>query len=1359
MAIGPQVRDSEEIRFVSDLAKYPFVVLLGEPGSGKTSTLRAEARKEGAVVVTARELIYRNDAGNGASEESVETLYVDAIDEYRSEGDRSDKAWGLTAAMGAVNSRRWRVACRSEDWRSEADIKPFLRLTNNERPVVVQLQALQGEEVLVVLRYLGEEAPEQFIETAYSFGANGLLQTPLSIKLLHRAVEQNGQAWPKGRFDLFSAATKALAVENNDDYEGRLRLSAERRLALAGRISLVMLLSGAEHVWRSNKGKDDAGIDPRRLVDADELGVEISELSDVLDSSLFKGEGRRFEPMHRTIAEFLAARTLARTVLGIDSEAAFPLSRAIALISGFDGSPPTELRGLYAWFAAHLSVLEDNSGADRLIQADAVSVLAYGDASVFPVEARRAILFNLTKEDPYFRASGDWFGTDVVAFGGLACEELAADFSNVLERAEDEGHLLVTVFEVLSTGKPVASVRPLLLTIVLDVDRPEWQRVRAVKAWLNWPDDRSERHELLRVLAQEAPSIAREKIRVELAVALASGPLDQSIVKSILSSFEECPEDNTVGHLTALQLRMREEPSVEFFDEPVSSWRSKAELRPRSGEVDELLDQVLAATIRHGANLTGERIWRWLCSVDKNIWAAMKRDSSDALAGWLKGGEGRGNELFDAILSSDQPSNGPWLVGNIYTHLTGRHPSAAQIQRLLERARQEATSTLRHHLLSIVVELARSHAMTERSDCFWAVHDVLVGSFEYRDHLTRLIQDDWSLEHPQSSAYRIVREPDDAKTAASNVEKLAPLLPEIAVGNFPEVLRWGADLYFAPNLQDELPIGVDRVIYYSDAQTAAAIVDGCRLVPTGRFAGLTAADIGVADARNQLYPVEFAAIAGVDMMLDAMEFSTLESVRVEIAISILRLSYLAHNQEQRQRLEKWACARIARTPTDSLRCLTEYWRAALAAGAEHLSLTSQLIAETGSVADVVGGVVGTLLTEEKTLPLAVLKQLVHAASRLLSTHDILAMAETAADDESIPLENRTVWKYVAFYLDPQTHHEQFMRDSEGQGLVELFDSFSGNDLASHLAPIGASGRTIREGIAVQLFGKWVSPSSEFEINSAQGRARQIVHKALQWLSASGDQASGDVLRRLEQEPSLAHWRSLTRHALANFKRARRDAYFAHPTPESIKSALLGGPPTNGADLFSVVVEELRRLSKELQSDDVSPWKRYWNVDSDGNPTGPLIENECRDRLLERLRDRLKPYKIAPPMPEARRAYETRADIISLTAIGHTVPVEAKRNNHPDVWTAAATQLQGYANAAGADGHGIYLVFWFGNAPNKTPSRPDGSEGPQTAEHMEAMLIADLPTDIAKRTEVVVFDVSNPEKRAAKAAQKRQRKAL
>ena len=58
----------------------------------------------------------------------------------------------------------------------------------------------------------------------------------------------------------------------------------------------------------------------------------------------------------------------------------------------------------------------------------------------------------------------------------------------------------------------------------------------------------------------------------------------------------------------------------------------------------------------------------------------------------------------------------------------------------------------------------------------------------------------------------------------------------------------------------------------------------------------------------------------------------------------------------------------------------------------------------------------------------------------------------------------------------------------------------------------------------------------------------------------------------------------------------------------------------------------------------------------------------------------------------------------LSHAGRTLPVEAKRHYHKDVWTAPSTQLQGYANASDADGVGIYLVFWFG-VEFKAPPRP------------------------------------------------------
>ncbi|MEX3964836.1 NACHT domain-containing NTPase [Paraburkholderia sp. EG286B] len=1289
--IGAQVHGAKEVRYVSDLVNYPFVVLLGEPGSGKTSTLKAEAAKEGTVVFTARELTYKTDPRNPHFEDRLETLYVDAIDEYRSEGSATDKAWNLTTAMSVAKPTRWRIACRSEDWRSDADIKPFLQLTNGERPIVVQLQPLQDTEVLAILRHLEEEAPEQFLETAYSFGAHGLLQTPLSVKLMHRAVKQNGAVWPEGRFALFASATKALGEEDNDDYEGKPRHSAEQRLALAGRISLIMLLSGAEYIWRSNSSKAKASIEPRRLVDADDLGIDPGELSDVLDSSLFKGEGKQFEPMHRTIAEFLAARTLALTVAGKNTLAALPLSRAIALVSGFDGSPPTELRGLYAWFAAHLSACGDIDGAGRLVKADAVSVLAYGDASVFPVDLRRTILLSLTKEDPYFRASGGWLGTEVVAFGGLASEELAGDFARVLEGQDNEGHLLVTIFEVLSTGKPVASIRPLLRNIALDSQRPDWHRVRAVRAWLNSPDIRNEREGLLDALAIEAPSIAREKVRAELILAHAAGPLEQSIVKSILSSFEECPEDNTIGHLTNLRLRMCAEPPVGFFDEPVSSWRSKSQRRPRAWEVDELLDQLLAAMIRKTPNLSGENVWEWARNLNVSIWTAMKKESSEALAVWMSENEEREIALFDAILSSSEQSDAPWLPGNIYTQLARRQPSPPMIQSLLQKASQEATSGARQHLLSIAVEIVRAHTLGKADACFWAVHEALLNDHKFPDLLTRLIQDDWPNELRGLSAHRIDRSSDDAQTAASNVEELTPLLAEIAAGQHPNVLRWAAELYFAPKSHDDLPCGLNRVIYYSDAPVAAAVSAGFHAAATSRLGGLTVTDIGKLAAQNQHYAVEIGAVAGVDIMLEASESSALSFIDIEIAISALRLSYYVQPRERRERLEKWASLQICKIPTAGIRSLTEFWRAALAAGATELSLISQLLTDTSGASHVVGSAIETLLVENKDIPADVLKQLMHAASRLLAPRRILEIAGSNFIDESVPELNRVIWKYALFYLNPQQYGEQFLRDNEGKGLVDLLDSFSGNDLAGLLATSETSARIVRSDIAVRLFGILVLPSDGLETSSAQGRARQIVQTSLQWLSANDAQEAGDVLQRLLKESSLASWKGFIQHAAAIFNRRRRDSSFSHPVPESIRSALEGGPPANGADLFSVVVEELRRLANELRSDDVTPWKRYWNVDSKGKPTGPLIENECRDRLLERLRDRLKPYKIAPPMPEARRSEETRADIISLTAIGHTVPIEAKRNNHSEVWTAAATQLQGYANSAGADGHVLTAV--------------------------------------------------------------------
>jgi len=306
------------------------------------------------------------------------------------DGQPSDKVDRLAHAMTAVKAARWRLSCRSEDWRKGADLTPIKKTTAGEPIVVAQLLPLDDAEAAAVLTALGEGDPEAFLMQAESLGATGFIQSPLGLKLLRTAVA-DGETWPRTCYDLFASAIRRLAFERNEEHKWDDRHAPDAILGAAAKACLVLLTSGARAIWRSND-EPPAGGDARAYVTAHDLGQDSTLLRDMLDTPLFRGEGVAFEPMHRTVAEYLAGDALAEAVLGTSGGTALPLLRAVALTTGTDGIPPTELRGVYAWFAAHLATMGDAGAGLHLIEADAGTVLTYGDAAVFDTPARRAIL-------------------------------------------------------------------------------------------------------------------------------------------------------------------------------------------------------------------------------------------------------------------------------------------------------------------------------------------------------------------------------------------------------------------------------------------------------------------------------------------------------------------------------------------------------------------------------------------------------------------------------------------------------------------------------------------------------------------------------------------------------------------------------------------------------------------------------------------------------------------------------------------------------------------------------------------------------------------------------------------------------
>ncbi len=132
------------------------------------------------------------------------------------------------------------------------------------------------------------------------------------------------------------------------------------------------------------------------------------------------------------------------------------------------------------------------------------------------------------------------------------------------------------------------------------------------------------------------------------------------------------------------------------------------------------------------------------------------------------------------------------------------------------------------------------------------------------------------------------------------------------------------------------------------------------------------------------------------------------------------------------------------------------------------------------------------------------------------------------------------------------------------------------------------------------------------------------------------------------------------------------------------------------------------------------------------------EKDCRDTLLSHLRPALQQYGVDAE-PEGSYKEDRRADI-RVSRAGFNVPIEIKKDTHRDVWRAAQGQLAAYAQDPGAEGHGVYVVLWFGFKDCQRD--PDGTRL-ESSEDMEKRLRDRLPDEISSRTRIVVLDVSAP----------------
>ena len=205
---SPSRAQQDQLRPISAYDDAANIVLLGDPGAGKTHTFRECAARCGGRYVTARAFLVTPAVKFDG------TLFIDGLDEKRAGRSDRDTVDALVEKLFAVGPRKVRISCRVADWLGDSDLaalRPYFELSGD--PVVLQLVRLSGDEQRAVLQAEGLSAgdADAFLREASDRALGDFLENPQNLIMLLRAV-QTGK-WPETRKELFELSTQIMLKE------------------------------------------------------------------------------------------------------------------------------------------------------------------------------------------------------------------------------------------------------------------------------------------------------------------------------------------------------------------------------------------------------------------------------------------------------------------------------------------------------------------------------------------------------------------------------------------------------------------------------------------------------------------------------------------------------------------------------------------------------------------------------------------------------------------------------------------------------------------------------------------------------------------------------------------------------------------------------------------------------------------------------------------------------------------------------------------------------------------------------------------------------------------------------------------
>lgn len=1317
--LQPEPEDTENIpQPLSHYYSHPAVVVLGDPGSGKSTSFEQSAATEpNAVFIPIRDfLAFQADRWEG------KTLYLDGLDEQRAKSvDGRGALDRIRAKLDQLKCPRYRLSCRAADWYGGSETERLRAVSPDGKVLVLRLEPLSDADIITIA---GDKLPDpaDFLVQAQRRGIDPLLRNPQTLELIIAEVRDG--VWPATRLDLFQKACERLLQEPNPEHELGQYVPLDRLLTAAGYLCAVHLCGGTKGHALNPHDADEA------FPYIGELCGDQEALSSAVRRRVFRGdEPGRVTPIHRTVAEYLSARFFAKHL-----RAGYPLKRMLALLTGYDGGTLAELRGIYAWVAC---LYEEE--AATLIRRDPLGLVLYGDASKLSTSGKRMVidcLRDLAIKNPGFRVE-NW---SAEPFGALASPDMVPAFKNILSDEAETPHLLGCILDAIEHGPPLPDLGDDLIRIVRDNARLEGARVSALDAYHHVsPNDTGTLRTLLDDIHQGRVHDEHHRLRGKLFYALypvTIGPheIGQYLVLTVK------PHVNAYTMFVAHELvRLTNPQDLPLLFTGIDA--KKMAGSPHSLIWEDFFGRLILQILQHlGESASPSQLYEWLGkALGQYEIPVADREEAAAIQSWLTSHAAVVQGLFLHWLSITPFDKARVEVHHFWRRLHGIAPPHGFHRWLLSLAERESDPARAEFLFREAVQGSTSLLREDGP--------TLEDLFQFADRnsgfleplQTELCWDIPSWRQEDAERRRAKNQKDETERAI-RIQKLSEQLGTIRTGAPTNALVYLAKVYFGLFYElDRESAPRDRLIGFTTPEIAATALSGF-------VASLQRSDIpspkmiGELEVESKEYIIGFPILAGLDV-LASNSFADVLLLPESTLESGLAFHYAIITDRERE----WVDPLIESLPSLAAEALIAYWRPHFAKDSKNIPGLYDL-ARKEMMKPVAQRVSLILLKDYANCQEDNLEQLLHAAIRNGNRSELLSHAHQVLTYQT-PLtdENKTLWYAAAFVLDHDSvrnrlaEHVRDMADQAARVLSFLCPSLGIKSDIPYPLPVAALASLIAM-LGPIFHPRDLSGSGWLAIRGpeeASSSIRSLIHRLAKELTHDASLA----LAALQDAPDLTAWHPEIAYVLADQARQRRELAFQYPTVAQVIETVNQGRPANAADLQALVNSHLHAISAELRDGPTDGWKGMWNVDGYGRPIQPRPENDCRDRLLDLLRPRLLPGGVAPE-PEGHYAEDKRADIKAI--IGSiNLPVEIKRHFHSDIWIAPRDQLKKlYARDPGTAGRGIYLVFWFGIGAGSVPTRPTGGAEIQTPAQLEAGLLDTLQPSERELLEIIVIDCAS-----------------